>query len=547
MPKRTVIAFLVGQGIGNQVEMLPAFQLAKLKYPESVFVIVNTCPHVYWFTEYLFKNKDRVIGIYKKDEIPKNLKIDGRIWMRYTPDLKIKDTKNLTLKTFNHQEMIYNSEILTNIRCIEHGNTLPNQIMDVREFFPEDPNAPVPKYDIVVHNGRNTLHTIKGLWDIKLYPHFKELVKMFQERGFSVASIGTGDEHIEGTINETGKKIEKSIELIRKCKLFVANDTGTFHIAGAMRKKGIVLFTATSPWKNYDKHFHKSIELIRRTDLDCSPCQKKGNGHWLHCKIKEKCKDIPPIEIIKVADRLLKSKSVARPKVSLITRIYNRLEYTVDCIRGVHKLAGVDNYEHIIIDQGSTDGTVQWLRSIDLEKYYNVKLIFNEKNTGDALGVKQGYDLSSSDSKYIMQFDGDCAPLTNNFLDKLIDIMEADEKIGMLMMFREGVKNNLMPFNGSIKKIGGQQVGEIEKATCCFIIKKDLIKKMNHWKKNREDIGLGFEWSAKVKGMGYKICKAINVKVEHLNGTVLQAIKYPTYHNSRNSNKTNFRDVDYTK
>lgn len=44
-------------------------------------------------------------------------------------------------------------------------------------------------------------------------------------------------------------------------------------------------------------------------------------------------------------------------KTTIIIRAFNRLEYTVLCTRNVQLLAKDVDYEHIIIEQNSSDGT----------------------------------------------------------------------------------------------------------------------------------------------------------------------------------------------
>ena len=51
-------------------------------------------------------------------------------------------------------------------------------------------------------------------------------------------------------------------------------------------------------------------------------------------------------------------------QVSIVTPLFNRLELTRACQESLERtLAGWD-YEWILIDDGSTDGTRDWLRSL---------------------------------------------------------------------------------------------------------------------------------------------------------------------------------------
>ncbi len=70
------------------------------------------------------------------------------------------------------------------------------------------------------------------------------------------------------TIPET-KNIMQSIALMKKCSLFVSNDTALMHIAAALKIPTVAIFAYTNykelaPWQN--KH------IIVRKELECSPC-----------------------------------------------------------------------------------------------------------------------------------------------------------------------------------------------------------------------------------------------------------------------------------
>ena len=126
-------------------------------------------------------------------------------------------------------------------------------------------------------------------------------------------------------------------------------------------------------------------------------------------------------------------------KVNIIIRAFNRLEYTVLTIREIDRLAGYDDYKIIVIDNASTDGTGQWLKSLEVEGYYKIKPIYLNYNAGDFGGTKIGYENLDEDCEYTMQWDNDCPPITSSFLAKMVKIMDAFPKIGQLMLKRNGV------------------------------------------------------------------------------------------------------------
>jgi hypothetical protein len=135
--------------------------------------------------------------------------------------------------------------------------------------------------------------------DLICYPHYKEVVKLLD--GFRICSVGTKDEYIEGTDDKTGLDLLTTGGIIKNCKLFIGNDSGLYHYSNTLGVKNIVLFTATSIKKNYDKRFHKYSTLIYRDDLTCRPCQ--GNRGWKNCKTWE-CRNIDP----KIVANIVKEK-----------------------------------------------------------------------------------------------------------------------------------------------------------------------------------------------------------------------------------------------
>lgn len=84
---------------------------------------------------------------------------------------------------------------------------------------------------------------------------------------------------------------------------------------------------------------------------------------------------------------------------SIITPTHNRLAsgFLEKCIISVQqqKSPNID-IEHIIIDDGSTDGTNEYLSTIS-KKYQNIRVIINEKPLGTARSYKAGIEAAAND------------------------------------------------------------------------------------------------------------------------------------------------------
>jgi glycosyltransferase involved in cell wall biosynthesis len=81
------------------------------------------------------------------------------------------------------------------------------------------------------------------------------------------------------------------------------------------------------------------------------------------------------------------------PLVSIVTPAYNAKRFIEDTIKSVMNQT-YPYIEHIIIDDGSTDGTPQILQKY--ERLYNLKW-FSKKNEGQAITVNRGFDLASGE------------------------------------------------------------------------------------------------------------------------------------------------------
>lgn len=77
-------------------------------------------------------------------------------------------------------------------------------------------------------------------------------------------------------------------------------------------------------------------------------------------------------------------------KLSIITLTYNKLNYTKKFIESLYRYT--KDFELIIIDNGSTDGTIEYLKTLP-----NIKTIFNSENLGFSKGNNQGIEIAQGE------------------------------------------------------------------------------------------------------------------------------------------------------
>lgn len=146
------------------------------------------------------------------------------------------------------------------------------------------------QYDVVINNGYNRVGSAN--WSVKSYPYYSMVAHALRKRGYSVCSVGTQHEHIEGTDNMIGLSLLDTLGILKNCKVFLGNDSGLYHCANALEVNNAVIFTATSIEKNYDSRFHKFSTIIGREDLKCRPCQ--AGRRWARDCKDWQCQKLEP-------------------------------------------------------------------------------------------------------------------------------------------------------------------------------------------------------------------------------------------------------------
>ena len=108
-------------------------------------------------------------------------------------------------------------------------------------------------------------------------------------------------------------------------------------------------------------------------------------------------------------------------QVSIIIPNFNGKQYLKDCLNSIKK-QNFSRYEVIIIDNGSTDGSVEYLN----ENYPEFALIQNRENLGFATAVNQG--IAASNAEYVFLLNND-TELEVECVSNLLNCINKDETI----------------------------------------------------------------------------------------------------------------------
>ncbi len=107
--------------------------------------------------------------------------------------------------------------------------------------------------------------------------------------------------------------------------------------------------------------------------------------------------------------------------LSIVIPAFNHVELTRECIKSIREYTPGD-YEIIVVDNGSTDGTAEYLRDID------VHVITNAENLGFPRAANQG--IREARGLYLCLLNNDVV-LLEGWLEPLLESLDRDPEVGI--------------------------------------------------------------------------------------------------------------------
>ncbi len=112
------------------------------------------------------------------------------------------------------------------------------------------------------------------------------------------------------------------------------------------------------------------------------------------------------------------------PKVSIIIPTFNKLALTRQCLDALIRNTPGGRHEVVVVDNASNDGTVEFLREMEIAG--ELRVITNPKNLGFAKACNQGARISRGNYLLFLNNDTEVQP---GWLDPLLHILDTDEKV----------------------------------------------------------------------------------------------------------------------
>lgn len=141
-------------------------------------------------------------------------------------------------------------------------------------------------------------------------------------------------------------------------------------------------------------------------------------------------------------------------KISFLILHYKNINETTECIKSIIDNVKYDNYDIVIVDNGSNNNTGEELRD-KYESNSKIKVIISEENLGFAKGNNIGFNYikNNLDSDFIVMINSDTIIEQEDFCQKLIEKYELYkfDVCGIDIVLQDGTHTN--PTVPNIKNI----------------------------------------------------------------------------------------------
>lgn len=240
------------------------------------------------------------------------------------------------------------------------------------------------------------------------------------------------------------------------------------------------------------------------------------------------------------------------PKVSIIILNWNGKEDTIECLESLKKIT-YSNYEILLVDNGSTDDSVECFR----KQYPEIEIIENKKNLGFPEGNNVGIRKAiNKGTDYVLLLNNDTT-VDKNFLTELVNVAESAEEIGVvgpkIYYYREPqiiqttgvsidyytgrtIQINNLKRDEEIDIFNDNSLLDVDYVYgACFLIKRKVIEEVGLLDPIYFLYGEETDWCIRIRKSGYSILCVLKSKIWHKSMASSSKVnKFSIYYPARN-------------
>ena len=167
-------------------------------------------------------------------------------------------------------------------------------------------------------------------------------------------------------------------------------------------------------------------------------------------------------------------------KTAIVTLTWNKLnEATIPYLDSLYKYTDPDDFELIVVDNGSQDGTVDYL-TLEARKRPNMKVLFNKTNLGYSKGNNQGLRMISNDAEIIGLFNNDIL-FTPNWLTRMREFLLSEPTVGLAsprinLSSKINAANYLKRYKSLLSRYKSSFTPSLTPFFCCVMLRRSTFE-----------------------------------------------------------------------
>jgi GT2 family glycosyltransferase len=252
------------------------------------------------------------------------------------------------------------------------------------------------------------------------------------------------------------------------------------------------------------------------------------------------------------------------PKVIVLILSYNGKSLLQDSVSSYLK-NDYDNFEVVVVDNASTDGTVQWVR----QNFPSVYTLRTDKDLKYAGGFNFGmqYAFGEKEADYVLITNND-VKADKKTIEELVRVAEMDPMIGFVTgkvyyFDKPDTLQTVGFYEDSVRLTGGHlgnrevdkgQYDEIAERLFTddifMLVKKNVYDNVGGYDPEFEFQVEQVDWQARGKAKGFKIYYTPHAKIWHKESmTIGKASTFKTYYDVRNTfiYRLKYKDEEYLR
>jgi GT2 family glycosyltransferase len=246
----------------------------------------------------------------------------------------------------------------------------------------------------------------------------------------------------------------------------------------------------------------------------------------------------------------------SEPKVSILILNWNGRALLEECLKSIEDHTQYNNYEVVVIDNNSDDGSVQFV----IDQFPEATIIRNASNLGFAEANNRG--IRCSTSEYVLLLNND-VEVKDGWLTALVEAAETRPEVGIVsprivygdgqpqffgdkvVLTESNVPNAVLDFIRKLETRSDHEKEIISGIGAALLISRDVFDAVGYLDEEYEFYNEDTDFCLRARGNGFKIWYTPEAEVIHKSRSTSSSDSYYSYYLRRKS-RVRFYVLNYS-